>query len=198
MVWSLSVFLIGYLIDGITRAFDLVLSPQIVGHSCSLFLSQLAFWSRHLCELTHPMEVQPQKQHLYLWASVTHLRMDLYLQHRTRKQLVNPFSLRLLICSYLLQQPEKSQGIFSSLLPIDPTLRNLPRCLNTIDPPPLNDRLSHQCIKGLDELKFHFRQLVPVIFTLSFNSWKHTLAGRNSESVIVWLRGETRDKGETL
>lgn len=57
------------------------------------------------------------------WASVTHLRMDLYLQRRTRKQLVNPFSLRPLICSYLLQQPKKSQGIFSSLLPIDPALR---------------------------------------------------------------------------
>lgn len=70
------------------------------------------------------MQIQPEQLHSCLWASVTHLRMDLYLQHRTRKQLVNPFSLRPLICSYLLQHPEKSQGIFSSLFPIDPTLRN--------------------------------------------------------------------------
>lgn len=84
-----------------------------------------------------------------------------------RKQLVNPFSLRPLICSYLLQQPKKSRGIFSSLLPIDLALRKsalLSKHYWSL--PPLNDRLSHQCIKGLDELKFHFRQLVPVIFTL--------------------------------
>lgn len=151
-------------------------------------------WWGHLCGPAHLMEVQPEKLHLCLWASVTHLRMDLYLQHRTRKQLVNPFSLRPLICSYLLQQPEKSQGIFSSLLPIDPTLRKSAPLSKHYWSPPLNDRLSHQCIKGLDELKFHFRQLVPVIFTLSFNSWEHALAGSATQRVDKCL-AQRGDKG---
>ena len=131
-----------------------------------------------------------------LWASVTHLRMDLYLQHRTRKQLVNPFSLRPLICSYLLQQPKKSQGIFSSLLPIDPALRKSALLSKHYWSLPLNDRLSHQCIKGLDELKFHFRQLVPVIFTLfsivGNMGWQ---AATHRELISVWLRGEKKDRG---
>ena len=132
--------------------------------SCSR--ASLALWSGHLCGPTQPVQVQPEQWRSRLWASVTDLRMDLYLQHRTRKQLVNPFSLRPLICSHLLQQPKKSQGIFSSLLPIDPALRKSALLSKHYWSLPLNDRLSHQCIKGLDELKFHFRQLVPVIFTL--------------------------------
>lgn len=131
-----------------------------------------------------------------LWALVTHLRMDLYLQRRTRKQLVNPFSLRPLICSYLLQQPKKSQGIFSSLLPIDPALRKSALLSKHYWSLPLNDRLSHQCIKGLDELKFHFRQLVPVIFTL-FSiveniGWQ---AATRRESISISLRGKRSDGG---
>lgn len=137
---------------------------------CPLFLlcspASLTHSSGHLCGHTQPVKVQPGWWHSRLRASVTDLRMDLYLQHRTRKQLVNPFSLRPLICSHLLQQPKKSWGIFSSLLPIDPALRKSALLSKHYWSLPLNDRLSHQCIKGLDELKFHFRQLVPVIFTL--------------------------------
>ncbi len=154
-------------------------------------LVSLTLWSGHLCGPAQPMQGQPEQWHSRLWASVTHLRMDLYLQHRTRKQLVNPFSLRPLICSYLLQQPKKSQGIFSSLLPIDPALRKSALLSKHYWSLPLNDRLSHQCIKGLDELKFHFRQLVPVIFTLfsivENMGWR---AATHRESISVWLRGE--------
>ena len=159
-----------------------VLLRPLTPLTLSISLSLLTFWLGHLCGLTQPMKVVPKQLHHRLWASVTHLRMDLYLQHRTRKQLVNPFSLRPLICSYLLQQPEKSQGIFSSLLPIDPALRKSAPLSKHYWSFTLNDRLSHQCIKGLDELKFHFRQLVPVIFTLFFNSWEQALADRYSES----------------
>lgn len=120
----------------------------------------------HLREPAQQMPGQPEQ---WLWARVPHLRMDLYLQHTTRKQLVNPFCLRPLICSYLLQQPKKSQGIVSSLLPIDPALRKSAPLSKHYWSLPLNDRLLHQCIKGLDELKFYFRQLVPVIFTLFFH-----------------------------
>lgn len=137
------------------------------------------------------LQGQPEQWHSRLWASVTHLRMDLYLQHRTWKQLVNPFSLRPLICSYLLQQPKKSQGIFSSLLPIDPALRKSALLSKHYWSLPLNDRLSHQCIKGLDELKFHFRQLVPVIFTLySIVGNMRWRAATHRESISVWLWGE--------
>lgn len=155
---------------------------------CSLTLS---FSDQDTC-VVQAMQGQPEQWHSRLWASVTHLRMDLYLQHRTWKQLVNPFSLRPLICSYLLQQLKKSQGIFSSLLPIDPALRKSALLSKHYWSLPLNDRLSHQCIKGLDELKFHFRQLVPVIFTLFFNSREHVLAGRHSQRVDQCLaqRGE--------
>lgn len=129
----------------------------------------------------------------YLWVSVAHLRLDLYLQPTTRKQLVNPFSLRPLICSYLLQEPKKSQSIFfSSLLPIDPALRKSALLSKHYWSLLLNDRLSHQCIKGLDELKFHFRQLVPVIFTLfsiEENAGWQTTAW--IESISVWLRERT-------
>lgn len=166
--------------------------------SLSCFLASLTLWSGHLCGPAQPMQGQPEQWHSRLWASVTHLRMDLYLQHRTRKQLVNPFSLRPLICSYLLQQPKKSQGIFSSLLPIDPTLRKSALLSKHYWSLPLNDRLSHQCIKGLDELKFHFRQLVPVIFTLfsivGNMCWR---AATHRESISVWLRGEKGDRGES-
>lgn len=135
----------------------------------------------------------------YRWASVTHLRLDLYLQPTTRKQLVNPFSLRPLICSYLLQQPKKSQGIFSSLLPIDPALRKSALLSKHYWSLLLNDRLSHQCIKGLDELKFHFRQLVPVIFTLfsieENTGWQTTA---RIESISVWLWGERTNQVQTV
>lgn len=135
----------------------------------------------------------------YLWALATHLRLDLYLQPTPRKQLVNPFSLRPLICSYLLQQPKKSQGIFSSLLPIDPALRKSALLSKHYWSLLLNDRLSHQCIKGLDELKFHFRQLVPVIFTLfsieENTGWQTT--GR-IESISVWLQGERTNRVQTV
>lgn len=134
---------------------------------------------------------QHEQWHSPLWASVTHLRMDLYLQHRTRKQLVNPFSLRPLICSYLLQQPKKSQGIFSSLLPIDPALRKSALLSKHYWSLPLDGRLSHQCIKGLDELKFHFRQLVPVIFTLfSIVGNMRWRAATHKESIGGRLREE--------
>jgi len=126
---------------------------------------------------------RPEEWRSRLRASVTHLRMDLYLQHRTRKQLVNPFSLRPLICSYLLQQPKKSQGIFSSLFPIDPALRKSALLSKHYWSLPLNDRLLHQCIKALDELKFHFRQLVPVIFTLFSIVGTWELVSRQSQRV---------------
>lgn len=139
------------------------LSPALFSPSVSLPYSPS---HQDTCVVQHsPCRANLKQWHSRLWALVTHLRMDLYLQHRTRKQLVNPFSLRPLICSYLLQQPKKSQGIFSSLLPIDPALRKSALLSKHYWSLPLNDRLSHQCIKGLDELKFHFRQLVPVIFT---------------------------------
>ncbi len=108
------------------------------------------------------------------WPSLPPLRdpgrafpIDLYLQHRSRKRLVNPFSLRPLICSYLLQHPKKSRGIFPSLLPIDSALRKS-ALLSKHYWSPSPRQLLHQCIKGLDELKFHFRQLVPFIFCLFF------------------------------
>lgn len=168
------------------------LSPPLLPASFTLS-------SGYLCGPEQPMQGQPEQWHSRLWASVTHLRMDLYLLHRTRKQLVNPFSLRPLICSYLLQQPRKSQGIFSSLLPIDPALRKSALLSKHYWSLPLNDRLSHQCIKGLDELKFHFRQLVPVIFTLfsiaGNTGWR---AATHRESISIWLRGERRDRGETV
>lgn len=156
--------------------------PKLSALSTLLFLSLFAFLSGHLCGPVQHKHIQLQQRHFCLWASATHLRMDLYLQHRTRKQLVNPFSLRPLICSYLLQQPEKSQGIFSSLHLIDLALRKSALLSKHYWSLPLNDKLLHQCIKGLDELKFHFRQLVPVIFTLIFNSWEHALARRYSKS----------------
>lgn len=109
------------------------------------------------------------------WPSLHPLRdpgtafpIDLYLQHRSRKRLVNPFSLRPLICSYLLQHPKKSRGIFPSLLPIDSALRKSALLSKHYWSPCSPRQLLHQCIKGLDELKFHFRQLVPFIFCLSF------------------------------
>ncbi len=83
------------------------------------------------------------------------------------ERLVNPFSLRPLICSYLLQHPKKSRGIFPSLLPIDSALRKS-ALLSKHYWSPSPRQLLHQCIKGLDELKFHFRQLVPFIFCLFF------------------------------
>lgn len=143
-----------------------------------------------------PHKANQKHWNLCLWAPVTLFRMDLYLQRRTRKQPVNPFSLRPLICSYLLQQPKKSQGIFSSLLPIDPALRKSALLSKHYWSLPLNDRLSHQCIKGLDELKFHFRQLVPVIFTLfsivENMGWQ---AATRVESISIWLRAERRYRG---
>lgn len=97
------------------------LSPALCSSSVPLPYSPS---TQDSCVVQHsPCRANLKQWYSRLWASVTHLRMDLYLQHRTRKQLVNPFSLRPLICSYLLQQPKKSQGIFSSLLPIDPALR---------------------------------------------------------------------------
>lgn len=131
----------------------------------------------------------------YLWVSVAHLTLDLYLQPTTRKQLVNPFSLRPLICSYLLQQPKKARVFFSSLLPIDPALRKSALLSKHYWSLLLNDRLSHQCIKGLDELKFHFRQLVPVIFTpfsIEENAGWQTTA--RIESISVWLQGERTNR----
>lgn len=173
---------------------DPVSCRPVCSPPCTLSLLFSLRRSRHLCGPRQPTQGQPEQWHSRLWASVTHLRMDLYLQHRTRKQLVNPFSLRPLICSYLLQQLKKSRGIFSSLLPIDLALRKSALLSKHYWSLPLNDRLSHQCIKGLDELKFHFRQLVPVIFTLFFNSGEHALAGRHSQRVDQHLA----QKGEEV
>lgn len=87
------------------------------------------------CVVQHsPCRANLKQWYSPLWASVTHLRMDLYLQHRTRKQLVNPFSLRPLICSYLLQQPKKARVFFPLSFLLIRCLENLPCCLNTIDP----------------------------------------------------------------
>lgn len=144
--------------------------------------------SWHLSGPRQAIQGQAEQWHSRLWASVTHLGMDLYLQHRTRKQLVNPFSLRPLICSYLLQQPKKSLGIFSSLLPIDPALRKSALLSKHYWSFLLNDRLLHQYIKGLDELEFHFRQLVPVIFTL------FSIVGNDREHVPVGHRSQTVDQ----
>lgn len=174
-------------------------APQPPQHPSSLpFLIPHPLIQTLVCP-SRPFLGQHEQWHSRLWGSATHLRMDLYLQHRTRKQLVNPFSLRPLICSYLLQQPKKSQGIFSSLLAIDPALRKSALLSKHYWSLPLNDRISHQCIKGLDELKFHFRQLVPVIFTLfSIVGNMRWRAATHRESISSWRRVENRDGGETI
>ncbi len=101
--------------------------------------------------------------------------------------LVNPFSLRPLICSYLLQHPKKSRGIFPSLLPIDSALRKSALLSKHYWSP---CSLLHQCIKGLDELKFHFRQLVPFIFFL-FSTEK-----QDSERRSAWVNSRKKAEGK--
>lgn len=125
------------------------------------------------------------------WPSLPPLRdpssafpIDLYLQHRSRKRLVNPFSLRPLICSYLLQHPKKSRGIFPSLLPIDSALRKSALLSKHYWSPCSPRQLLHQCIKGLDELKFHFRQLVPFIFYFFF--WPRSKSVAHRGSIAPW------------
>lgn len=122
--------------------------------------------------------------------------IDLYLQHRSRKRLVNPFSLRPLICSYLLQHPKKSRGIFPSLLPIDSALRKSALLSKHYWSPCSPRQLLHQCIKGLDELKFHFRQLVPFIFCLFFRPRSKTQSVARRGSIAAWRLKVKVSRGE--
>lgn len=132
------------------------------------------------------------------WASVTHLRMDLYLQRRTRKQLVNPFSLRPLICSYLLQQPKKSQGIFSSLLPIDPALRKSALLSKHYWSPPSQRQALAPVYKGTGWIEISFPTTCSCYFypfsIVENMGWQ---AATRRESISAWLRGEGRDRGWT-
>lgn len=113
------------------------------------------------------------------WASVTHHRLGLYLQRRSRKQLVNPFSLRPLICSYLLQQPKKSRDIFSFLLLIDPALRKSALLSKHYwSPPPQRQPLA-PVYKGTGGIEISFPTTSSSYFSSVFSSGEHGVAGES-------------------